>query len=541
MKHQLLVCFVVVCWLLSPTYMQAQAQENVDERAVAVQKLEKTLKILDNAYMNDVDFDQVAEDAIKGVLKKLDPHSVYIPSDEYKKMNEPLLGTFEGIGIQFNIFKDTILVVAVTKDGPSDKAGIKPGDKIITVNQDNLAGIGITNKEVTKRLKGPKETQVNLGIKRRNVPTPLTFTITRARIPVNSIQAAYMASPTIGYIKLSRFSATTVREFKKAVVQLREEGMDDLILDLRSNGGGYLNTAVKLSDEFLPKDRLIVYTEGRSFPKKVYSATMKGDFEKGKLVVLVNEGSASASEILAGAIQDWDRGLIIGRRSFGKGLVQKPYTLPDGSVIRLTIAHYYTPTGRSIQKSYDTGVDEYHKEIKKRQRNGEMVSLENLELPDSLRFETMINHRQVYGGGGILPDIFIPIDTVQRNKYYKSLNKKGVFNTFIFTYLDTYRQILQHQYKTLFDFENGFTVDEKMVHELVALAEQEGIESNPVALELAKPIIKNRIKALVARYLYDTSAYHKILNAAQDEYIKAIEILEGETFGLMNIGEGMDE
>lgn len=374
-------------------------------------KFGRLLRLVESYYVDTTNINRLTEKAIVSMLQELDPHSVYITRDEVEKMNEPLKGNFEGIGVSFNIHKDTLLVVSTVPGGPSERTGIQAGDRILSIDGRNVAGIGLTNNDVFNQLRGEKGTSVQLKILRKNVRGLLDFTVIRDKIPINSLDASYMLDKETGYIKLNRFSATTMEEFKAAMEALREEKMTRLVLDLRNNGGGYLNAATDLAREFLSAGKMMVYTEGVHHPRKEYKSTGGGSFEKGNLVVLVNEGSASASEIVAGAIQDWDRGIIIGRRSYGKGLVQQPYYLTDGSMVRLTTAHYYTPSGRCIQKPYDQGVEDYRTEGLKRFENGEMFHADSIHVADSLRYKTLASGRTVYGGGGIVPDIFVPLDT----------------------------------------------------------------------------------------------------------------------------------
>ena len=363
------------------------------------------------------------------MLEELDPHSIYIPREDLEDVNEPLKGNFEGVGIQFNIVKDTIYVVDAIAGGPSERLGIRAGDRIIGIDTENVAGVGFKNSDVMDRLRGKKGSKVNVSILRRGEPNPLEFTITRDKIPIYSVEAGYMATPSIGYIKVSRFSATTMTEFRSKLDELKALGMEDLVLDLQGNGGGYLRTASDMADEFLGDKKLIVYTEGRTSPRDDTYATKDGRMEKGKLVVMVDEGSASASEIVSGAIQDWDRGLVVGRRSFGKGLVQRPVMLPDGSAVRLTVSRYYTPSGRSIQKPYDEGVEAYQRERIERLAKGELSSVDSIHTTDTVKFFTM-NKRIVYGGGGIMPDVFVPIDTTLSSPYFGQLVRKGILNTY---------------------------------------------------------------------------------------------------------------
>lgn len=510
----------------------SMAQTNLSQDAG---KFERLLRVVDSKYVDTVATDDLVETAIKGMLKELDPHSVYISKKDLKRMNEPLEGNFEGVGIQFNIFKDTILVVAAISGGPSEKLGIRAGDKIVEIEGETVAGTGITNRDVIDKLRGKKGTEVNVGIKRPSLKRTLDFTIKRDKIPIYSVDATYMATPDIGYIKLNRFAATSMQEISEGMVELKGKGMKSLILDLRGNGGGYLRTAVDLADEFLGTRELVVYTEGRSYPIDKKYATTAGNFEQGKLVVLIDEGSASASEIVSGAVQDHDRGLIIGRRSFGKGLVQKPYQLPDGSAVRLTVSRYYTPTGRCIQKPYDEGVDAYRKEVRKRFENGELNSQDSIEMPDSLTYQTLINGRKVYGGGGIMPDIFIPIDTTMGSDYYTSILRKGVLNDFSLTYLDKNRKKLEKTYKSKNSFISEFEVTPELMDAFVAHAEKKEVELDEEGLKTSSLLIKTQVKALIARGLYKTSAYYEVTNELNDAFLMAIKVLEDDTFDKMKM------
>lgn len=526
---------IIVMGICFGTYTYAQIQDS-DE---AQSKVSHSIKLLERAYIEDIDYEEVAENAIVGMLKELDPHSVYISADEIKKMTEPLKGNFEGIGVQFNMYKDTIMIVSVVDGGPSYKQGIQPFDKIITIDGQTVAGVGFESDDVVKALKGTKGTEVNVGVQRMGVDDIIDITITRDKIPIYSLDASYMVTPNIGYIKINRFSATTISEFHKALSKLKKNGMENLILDLKGNGGGYLKTAVDLADQFLKDDKLITYTEGRKYPRQEYTATKKGGFESGRLVVLLDEGSASASEIVAGAIQDWDRGLTIGRRSFGKGLVQKPFKLNDGSAIRLTIAHYYTPTGRSIQKPYEDGVEAYRKDISERFERGEMTDYSKIDLPDSLKFETLVKKRTVFGGGGILPDIFVPIDTISQSEYYKILNKSRVFNNFVLDHLHTERKQLLKQYKKEDDFIKNYTIDDTYLQNFTDYAlEKEEIEKDEEGLEQSKTLITTRLKALTARYLYDLEAFYQVINTNNQAFLTAIKVMnDDDTFGEIDFND----
>ena len=510
----------------------AFAQPPASQDPATIGKIESLLYHLDRMYVDDVDKKQLVDAAIVRMLEELDPHSIYIPKDELEEVNEPLKGNFEGVGIQFNIVRDTIMVVDAIAGGPSERLGIRSGDRILSIEGENAAGVGFKNNDVMKRLRGKKGTKVNVSIARRGESTPLEFVITRDKIPIYSVEASYMASPQVGYIKVSRFSATTMKEFREKLQELKAQGMQDLILDLQGNGGGYLRTAIEMSDEFLGDRKLIVYTQGRTSPREDTYSTKDGLFEKGKLVVLVDEGSASASEIVSGAVQDWDRGMIIGRRSFGKGLVQRPVMLPDGSAVRLTVSRYYTPSGRSIQKPYDEGVDAYRAEKSSRMASGELTKDQASQIGDTVKYYTM-NKRVVYGGGGIMPDAHVPIDTAQSSAYFGQLVRKGVLNTFALSYVDENRADLKQRYTTVNAFQQSFRVSEMMMEALTAYASKEGVEPDAAGLERSQALIALRLKALLARDLWDTSAYWQVINAENPidrSFQKAMEVLSDNSF-----------
>jgi carboxyl-terminal processing protease len=504
---------------------QISSAQNAEQRET-MQKFSTALQIINFAYVDSVDSPKLVEDAIIAMLKELDPHSAYISKEDIDRVNEPLEGSFEGIGVTFQLFNDTILVISPVPGGPSDKLGIMAGDKIVAIEGENATGEKIDNQYVMDRLRGKKGTVVNVTIKRAGKKKLINFDIVRDEIPLNSIDATYMAAPKTGYIKLTRFSKTSVDEFRESVEELQQQGMKDLILDLRNNSGGYLNTAVELSDEFLTEGKLIVYTEGLQNPREDFFATKRGNFDEGKIVVLINEASASASEIVSGAVQDWDRGLVIGRRSFGKGLVQRPFRLPDGSVIRLTTARYHTPTGRSIQKPYDEGVSEYYKDFKKRLDAGEFVSADSIHFPDSLKYYTP-NGRLVYGGGGIMPDVFVPIDSTRFSDYYTDLVRKGIFNDFTMNFLDKNREELLSAYQEFDDFKERFFVDESIYNQfLEKAAESEVTRQEDDKYYYPDENIKIQLKALMARNLWDVNAYFQVINSLDDELDTAIELLE---------------
>jgi len=491
------------------------------------QKFAAALFYIENFYVDSTKPAKLVEQAIINTLKELDPHSAYLSKEELQEANEPLEGSFEGIGVTFQLSKDTILVIAPVPGGPSEKLGIQAGDKIIRINGEDAFGSKVNNKFVMDRLRGKKGTTVDVSIFRKSSASLIDYTITRDKIPLHSIDATFMLSSETGYIKLNRFSKTTMEEFKSSMSQLQEAGMKSLVLDLRGNSGGYLGTAVELSDEFLPDSKLIVYTEGLNSPRQEYNATRVGSFEKGKLIILINEGSASASEIVAGAVQDWDRGLILGRRSFGKGLVQRPFNLPDGSVIRLTAARYFTPTGRSIQRPYDDGSESYFKDMANRFKNGEFVHADSIHFPDSLKYLTP-SKRTVYGGGGIMPDIFVPWDSTQFTDYYSNLIRKGVFNRYTLDYVNLNRTSLLNKYPEFSTFKQSFGVDEKMMKEFLKIAEAEGVAFNEQQFDSSEAFIRYQVKALIARNLWGMTQYYEVISEADDTLLKALEIIKSE-------------
>jgi len=522
-----LLSTVIFTAVLLMSHVQLNAQKS-DPRE-ALQKFTTAMQIIDFAYVDTTNAGKLVETAIVEMLKELDPHSAYISKEEVERVNEPLEGSFEGIGVTFQIFNDTILVISPVPGGPSDKLGILAGDKIVKIEGEDAVGKKINNQYVMDRLRGQKGTTVNISIKRGNKSKLIDFAIVRDKIPLNSIDATYMAAPEIGYIKLTRFSRTSMEEFRESAEKLKQQGMEDMILDLRNNTGGFLDVAVSLSDEFLPDAKLIVYTEGLKSPKQDFYSTSLGDFEKGRLIVLINEASASASEIVSGAIQDWDRGLVVGRRSFGKGLVQRPYKLPDGSMIRLTTARYHTPTGRCIQKPYSEGNEEYFKDFKKRVDNGELVSADSIHFPDSLKYYTP-KGRIVYGGGGIMPDVFIPIDSTRFSDYYTDLVRKGIFNTFTMSYLDKNREKLLKKYPDLAAFKANFVVDSEIYAGFEKTAADEGVKRpENEKFDLSENDLKLQIKAMIARNLWDVNAYFEVINDLDLELKKAVELLKDGT------------
>lgn len=517
--------FSIAALFLVSLTLNAQSVELRNE----LEKVNAFFYQLDRFYVDSIDNNDLIQSVIRKTLQDLDPHSVYIPAEELKKMNEPLVGNFDGIGIQFNILKDTILVISPIAGGPSEKLGIRAGDKIVEIEDTLVAGIGITNNDVVSKLRGKKGTVVNVGIARKGEKNIMKFAITRDKIPIYSVDAGFMLNDNTGYIKVNRFAAKTVDEFKSKLIPMQEQGMQNLILDLQGNGGGYLNTAIALADEFLGTNKLIVYTKGRSFPKEESRATAIGNFEEGKLIVLIDEGSASASEIVSGAIQDWDRGLIVGRRSFGKGLVQKPFMLPDGSAMRLTISRYYTPSGRCIQRDYGEGIEAYYKERYERYSNGELFSEDSISFPDSLKFFT--DHKRiVYGGGGITPDLFTPLDTSNNSNLLTAMIRKGITNTYSLNFVEKDRKKLNKLYTDVNVFKSNFKLTEDNMNDLKALAEKEGIEWNEKDYQKSKVVIDARIRALIARNIFDSDAFYYVISDINESLQDALEILESGNY-----------
>ncbi len=511
-------------WLAAILLLSATTMAQRFDPRSTTQKFASALQIINFAYVDTIDEAGLVEKAIVATLKELDPHSQYISKRDLQTANEPLEGNFDGIGISFQVYRDTILVISPVPGGPAEKLGIMAGDKIIRINGESATGTAVDNNYVFQRLRGDKGTLVDVTVFRKGRKKPIDYTLVRDRIPINSIDASFMAANRVGYIKLNRFSRTTMDEFRKAIGELKDGGMRDLVLDLRGNSGGYLDVAVDLSDEFLGPGKLVLYTEGSSSPQRKYKSSFRGEFEDGRLVVLIDEGSASASEIVAGALQDWDRALIVGRRSFGKGLVQRPYYLPDSSVIRLTVARYYTPTGRCIQKPYGEDYDDLYNDLQQRIRDGEIYGLESINFPDSLKYYTP-NNRLVYGGGGIMPDVFVPWDTVQYTDFYVDLLSKGLFNDYVLDYMDKEREKLREKYTTYEEFNNRFIVDNRFLEDFFRYSAQEGVTPRDDEVKLSSRLIRFQLKALIGRNLFEFKTYFRVLSEIDDGIQKALEVL----------------
>ena len=522
----------ITALLIAGGSIYAQVQSNKapqpnNKMQMNAQKFATTMYLIDNFYVDTVNSDKVVEDAIIGALRELDPHSAYISKKDVEKANEPLVGSFEGIGVTFQLIRDTITVIGPTPGGPSEKVGIMAGDQFIKIDGEDAFGKKVDNEYVQKHLRGKKGSKVTVSVKRGKDPELMDFEITRDKIPLNSINATFMMDQNIGYIKLDRFAQDSDKEFKAAMDKLQGEGMKSLILDLRSNSGGYLNTAIAMVDEFLKADQLIVYTEGIKSPRQEWRSTDKGEYTNGNLVVLIDEGSASASEILSGAIQDHDRGVLIGRRSFGKGLVQRPFNLPDGAVIRLTTARYHTPTGRCIQRPYEEGKEEYYKEMTKRLERGEYFHADSIHFPDSLKYKTD-GGRTVYGGGGIMPDIFMPADTTFNSKLYTNLVRKGVFNKYTVDYAMEHRDQLKRDYPEFSQYRDRFEVTSGMIDELKKIAANEKVEWKEEEYKRSEKYIKLQVKALIARNVWEMQQYYEVTLREDPTISKALEILSNE-------------
>lgn len=523
MKH----LFLLLAALLTlPTHAQSGFEDiNVEQ----IKKLQMAQVAITSLYVDTVDQNKLVEDAINGILGKLDPHSSYTNAKQTKKLNEPLSGNFEGIGVSFNMVKDTLLVLQVISKGPSEKAGILSGDRIIAVNGTKIAGVKMDRDSIMTRLRGPKGTIANLDIVRRGANEVLHFKVTRDKIPVNTVDAAYMITPTAGYIHLDSFGATSGKEIDDKIKMLQEAGMKDLILDLEFNGGGYLNAAQEVASQFLPKGSMIVYTEGRVMPRQELVAEGFGRMQKeGRVVILVDEFTASAAEIVSGAVQDHDRGVIIGRRTFGKGLVQRPIDLPDGSMIRLTVSHYYTPSGRCIQKPYVKGEkEEYNNDLDKRYTHGELTCLDSIHLDSTKVYKTLVKGRTVYGGGGIMPDIFVPLDTTAYTPYYRALRRHNLINENVLRFVDENRKQLKRKYRKFEDYAEHFEVPAALIDTILAEGKKKGIKpKDDKELQTTLNDLRFTLKSTIAYDLWDRNEYFRLVNERNDIVKRALQYLK---------------
>lgn len=519
MKQLKTIIIFLFCLTLS---LQVGAQEQM-------RKLQMATYAITNMYVDSVDDKKLVETAIKAMLKELDPHSDYLSPDEVKKFNESMSGNFNGIGIQFNVTNDTLFVIQTITDGPAEKAGIMAGDKIITVNDTTIAGVKMSTDMIMTKIKGKKGSYVNIGLVRRGVDGVMTFRIKRDKIPVNSINAWFMLDRETGYIRIEQFGATTYEEFMKAMKQLKSKGMKDLVLDLQGNGGGYLVSAARIINEFLNNGDMIVYTEGLNVRRNELKAQGNGRYRQERIVVLTDDYSASASEILSGAIQDHDRGVIVGRRTFGKGLVQQIMDLPDGSMIKLTTSRYYIPSGRLIQKPYNDN-KEYEMDLINRYNRGEMTTADSIHFPDSLKYRTLRLGRTVYGGGGIMPDYFVPLDTTRYSKLHRELAFKGILNSVATQYVDVNRETLRKKYSNFEVFERKFNPEKEISDLIMKDAEKNKIEVADSALTESMPAITLQIKALIARDLWSLNEYLKIMNKSDEVLNTALRILKDGTY-----------
>ena len=541
MKRIAILAFSIIFSVLS---FNTYAQQNTDGKKTnmiqffqylqgikdkeAILKYITAMAWIENLYVDSVDTEKMVEAGLRGMLEKLDPHSTYATPQEVKEFNEPLQGAFDGIGVQFNILEDTLVVIQPVINGPSEKVGIIAGDRIITVNDTTIAGVKMSKEEIMKRLRGPKGTKVKIGIMRTGIKDLLSFTVIRDKIPMKSIDAVYMIRPQIGYIRIGKFGATTHEEFVEGLKELKRYGMRDIIIDLEDNGGGYLQAAVDIANEFLEDNDLIVYTEGRILRRQEFRAKGNGMMREGRVVILTNEFTASAAEIVSGAMQDQDRGVIIGRRTFGKGLVQRPVDLPDGSMIRLTVAHYYTPSGRCIQKPYINGEkDAYAHDLDDRYKRGEFTNADSIHFADSLKFETLRKHRTVYGGGGVMPDYFVPLDTTRYTAYHKMLAAKQIIVNANLKFMDKNRAQLKKDYKTFEDFKAKFQIPESYVNSIIEEGKKNKIEpKDEQEKEKTLESLRLQLKALIARDLWDLTEYFHIWNEQSEVVRCALRLLD---------------
>ncbi len=522
MKKFIFSCFAFFCIF---SHLSAQSNFKVLQEEYA--KFGRLLYYIDNQYVDTTNLHKLVEKMIVNTLHKLDPHSVYISAEDVEATNEPLQGSFDGIGVEFNILNDTLTVVNAISGGPSELVGIRAGDRILAVDKENIAGIGLKNDRVFKLLRGPKGTKVTLNIQRKNVKEILNFVVTRNKIPIHSVDALYEIKPGVVFIRLNKFAVTSVDEIRSGLAQLKNKPTA-MILDLRSNSGGVLPTSIELADQFFEAGKLLLYTEGAHWHQPPDISTGEGFFKQGKLAVLIDEGSASASEIVSGAIQDWDRGTIIGRRSFGKGLVQQLLPLPDGSQVRLTVARYHTPTGRAIQRPYDSDhIDRYFTDLYKRFSNGEIYNKDSIRFPDSLKYHTLVENRIVYGGGGIMPDIFMPLDTSFYSDYYGKIMRLGIFYQFCLQHVDKHRTELKKQYKDFKSFNKNFEVNDQLFENLLNYAATKDLARNETDIQISKKNIRLRLKAEFARLLWNSNEFFQVINEDDDVVLKALDVVQG--------------
>lgn len=518
MTKKFLTCAVALLSVLN-------AVADDDFPMLQMRKMNQSLYIINELYVDTVKANELVETAIESILESLDPHSAYIPAKEVEKMNAQIDGSFDGIGIQFQMLEDTLYVIQTISGCPADKVGMLPGDRILAVDGRNIAGNKTLQSDIMSLIRGKAGSMVRITVKRAGVRENIEFEVKRGKIPVHSLDAAYMIAPNIGYVKLNSFSATTASEFSEAMKKLTAQGMTRLMLDLQGNGGGLMSAAIDLADEFLENGQMVVYTKGRNYPQSTAYATSRGNYENLDVVVLVDEYSASASEIVAGALQDWDRATIVGRRTFGKGLVQTPVKLIDGAQMRLTVARYYTPSGRNIQKPYNDGIEAYHKELEKRYEHGEFLEKDSINFPDSLQYKTLRKGRTVYGGGGIMPDIFVPIDTTRTTAYYRNIVAKGAMNKTVLEFIEQNRASLLKKYETFDEFNKNFEVDEALLAQLIANGERAEVKFSQEQFNESKAWICLIMKALIVRDLYDDGDYYRIVNQENKIVQKALEII----------------
>ena len=518
--------FTLVLLLALSNVASAQFMNN----SASLRKLLNAQYAITNFYVDTLNEDQIVEEAIKGMLESLDPHSTYTNAKETKELEEPLQGEFSGIGIQFNMKQDTLYVIQTTVGGPSEKVGIMAGDRIIKVNDTIIAGVKMKNTDIMKRLRGKKGSKVTVQVKRGNNPELITFRITRDKIPLYSIDATYMIDEKTGYVQISRFGAKTYDEMVEAIKKLEKQGMKQIIIDLGNNGGGYLNAAIDMCNEFLQRKQLIVYTQGDKNPRKEASANGFGEYKDLKMVVIVDQLSASASEIFAGAMQDWDRAVVVGRRSYGKGLVQSPFKFDDGSMMRLTVARYYTPSGRCIQKPYTKGDKKHYEEdLLDRSKEGEYFHLDSIHFNDSLSYKTLKNGRTIYGGGGIMPDVFVPLDTTENSKYYRDLLAKGIINQFAVDYVDKHRAGIKSSYKDVHDFDKRFSLTDADLKSFIAMGEKDSVKYNEKDYKTSERLFKTVLKGLIARDVFaDPGAYTIIINHRNNDVQEALRVINDD-------------